>query len=159
VYELGKAFFLRQALGDGKPLCVTMDDVDTLVSLILAAERGDLDHRYDVSLHRRPDAEHEHYAYWRLVAADVVDWSEGQPFEFHDEHSGLYEDIVMEGWDHDPPRERLFQTGDRQDNVATMPDGKVVRWSRASRDDLARRRHSDEAFRRGLVWIELSRSG
>lgn len=87
----------------------------------------------------------------------MVDWSEGQPFEFHSEHSGLYEDVVMDGWDDDPPRERLSTTGDRHDSVATI-DGVAVRWGRASRDDLARRRKSDEAFRRGLVWVDC-RSG
>lgn len=153
VYDLGKAYFLHHAFGD-VPLCVTADDVDTLVSLILAAERGDLDGAHDVSLHRGPDAHDEHWAYWRAVALDVVDWSEGQPFEFHSEHSGLIEDIHMEGWDHDPKRERLYTTGDRHDNVAVAADGTVTRWERPSREDLARRRRDDEAFRRGNVWVD-----
>ena len=152
VYGLGKAYFLRDVFGED-PIMVTASDVDTLVSLILAATRGDLDGP-DVTLHRGPDAQQEDYAYWRSVAADVVDWSEGQPFEFHGEYSGLYEDIAMEAWDLDPGRVRTFETGDRHNNVVTSPDGQAIRWSGPSREDLARRRRDSEAFRRGNVWVD-----
>lgn len=155
VYDLGKSYFLHHAFGDDEtPLRVTPDDVDTLVALILAAERGDLDGMHDVTLHRGPDAHDERWAYWHAVALDVVDWSEGQPFEFHSGNSGLIEDICMEGWDRDSGRARLYTTGDRHDNVAVASDGTVTRWDRASREDLARRRREDESFRRGNVWID-----
>jgi hypothetical protein len=157
-YDLGKAYFLRHVFGEGSPLHVAAGDVDTLVALALAAQRGDLDGGCDVSLHRGPDEAEETYAYWRAVMLDVLDWSEGQSFELHSEHSALYEEMAMDGWERRPPRERLFRTGDRHDDVAVMADGSVVRWSRASRDDLARRRQADEAFRRGRVWID-PRSG
>lgn len=153
VYELGRAYFLRQVFRE-TPLRVTAGDVDTLVALILAAQRGDLDEVHDVSLHRGPDVADETCAYWHAVVVDVVDWSEGQLFEFHSEHSGLYEEIMMHGCDYDPPCERLFRTGDRHDGFATRTDGSAVSRNRAGRDDLARRRQSDEAFRCGRVWID-----
>lgn len=148
VYELGKAWFLCHVFGEADaslPICVAEGDVDTITSLILAAERGDLDLCCDVSLHRRPDAEEEHYGYWRAVAADVVDWSEGQPIEFHSEHSGLYEDIFMSARerDGDSMRVRCFKTGSRHDPCSADPGMRV----------LAQRRRSDACFRRGIAWF------
>ena len=132
IYDLGKALFLQDIFGKQQPMRVSADDVDTLVAQILAAQYWEL-----------PET------YWRAVVLDVVDWSEGHPFEFHSENSSLLEDIEMDGWDHDPPLERLCRTGDRHNAV----DGRGL-----DREDLARRRQHDEAFRRGLVWVD-KRSG
>lgn len=151
-YDLGKASFLRDAIGEEVPTRVSAGDADTMLALVLAAKRGDLRGRHDVTLHRRPDTEDEDYAYWRAVVLDVVDWSEGQSFELHSEHSELYEEISMDGWRDSPRRERLFITGDRHDRHAAPAAGDGARWPRSSRGDLARRRRDDVEFRMGCVW-------
>lgn len=160
-YELGKASFLRHVFGSesvvwrsdaaSPSLRVTQGDVDTLGSLMLAAERGDLDACVDVSIHRRPDAEEEHHGYWREVASDVVDWSEGQLFEFCSEHSWHYEALWMDDRtrDRDPLIKRLFSTGSLYTTSSPHHPGMEA---------LARRRRVDESFRRGEVWIDR-RSG
>lgn len=139
-YDLGKAWSLAEvfaprsaATGSSydEPMSVSSTDVDTLAELLALAWTRDLEIA-DVHRHA-PDA--EMLAYWRLVALDIVDWSEAKPFEFHSEHSGLYERLTMDGWE--GGRERLWDTGDRHDK---------------DRDLLAARRACDEDFRRGNVW-------
>lgn len=159
-YGLGKAWFLSHVFGgrpgmrcdEGPPMCATPADVDTIVELIAAADRGDFELAHDVSIHYGSRIDPDYAAYWRAVAADIVDWSEGQPFEFHSEHSGIYEEISMDAWDVVPWRHRLWQTGDRHNIDDEDPD--AVRWENASREAYARRRCDDEAFRRGNVWID-----
>ena len=140
VYALGKASLLRLVFGED-PFRVTMGEVDTMVALILAAQRGDLDSDLDVTLHRHPDDKDEMYTYWRTRAIDIVDWSEGHPIELHSEDSYLYEELAIERSNHHAQFTRIFCTGG------------------LGRDDLAtRRRRSDDAFRSGTLWID-SQSG
>lgn len=140
VYELNRAGFLERVFGHGVPTRVTESEIDTMVDLILAAERGDLDGRYDVTIHRGPGADSgEERALWRELASDVVDWSEGQPFELHSEHSGAYEELSMAEWDESPPMRRLIRTGG------------------LGRQDLANMRRTNEAFRRGVLWSDPER--
>lgn len=139
-WELCRAFAPHQAVTGGQyeeTFVVTTSDVDTLAELMALASSGDLE---IADVHRRPP-DPEQLAYWRLVALDIVDWSEGQPFEFHSEHSGLYEDLTMDGWEDD--LQRIWETGDRHN----APDGRVP-----PREILAARRKIDENFRRGNVW-------
>jgi hypothetical protein len=143
-YDLGKAWFLHRVFTE-TPQCVTAAEVDTLVALIVAAERGDLDGEHDVTLHRPAEASRD--PYWHAVALDIVDWAEGQPFEFHSEHSGLVEEISMDTYERETHLVRLWKTGDRHethDPAGVSP-----------REQLARRRREDEAFRRGCVWRDL----
>lgn len=159
-YGLGKAWFLSYVFGgrrgtrcdDGTPMSVTLSDIDTIVELIAAADCGDFELEHDVSIHYGSRIDPNYAAYWRAVAVDIVDWSEGQPFELHSEHSGLYEEISMDAWDTVPWRHRLWLTGDRHDRDPA--DTRDVRWEHASRDEYAQRRCTDEAFRRGNVWID-----
>ena len=149
-YDLGKAWHLHhvfEARGHAIPMQVTLADVPELAELMARSERGDL----EIANVHWSALEPDRIAYWTLVAADIVDWSEGQPFEFHSEHSRLHEEISLESWDRDPPRKRLWTTGDRHDSRLVQPDGTVLTWA-TGREELARRRREDEAFRRGNVW-------
>lgn len=139
-YDLGKAWSLAKVFAPrsavsgcsyDEPMSVSAADVGAFAELLALAWTHDLE---IADVHRRaPDA--EMLAYWRLVALDIVDWSEGKLFEFHSEHSGLYERLTMDGWE--DGQERLWDTGDRHDK---------------DRDLLATRRARDEDFRRGNVW-------
>lgn len=101
-YDLGKSYGWDGAFA--YPMVLKAADVDTLVDLIVQTSKP-----YGWCQTKK-DRE-----YLRIVALDIVDWSEGQPFEYHSEHSGLVEDICMEGWDRDPEIsvEREWITGDR----------------------------------------------
>ncbi len=140
VYDLNRAGFLEEVLGHGTPTRVTEAEVDTMVDLILAAERDDLSGEYDVAIHRSADADDgEARESWRRFASDIVDWSEGQLVELHSEHSGAYEELSMAEWDEFPPLRRLIHTGG------------LGRW------DLADMRRTNEAFRRGALWSDPER--
>lgn len=95
IFDLDKLWYLRQVFGDEEPILLTAGEVDEAVALALAAQRGDLDGYHDVTIHR-PEPDEADRAYWRALMEEIVVWSDGKPFEFHSEHSALYEEIVME---------------------------------------------------------------
>lgn len=97
-YDLGKAWEWGDVFGrDGTPIVWT--DVDYL-------ERRLSESWHDLLMRGLLPP-----GYLRRVAEDILDWSEGKPFEFHSEHSGVVEDLYMEGWDEGTSREWI--TGDR----------------------------------------------